>query len=343
MDPVLVALAAQAGIHFMGVDARLQARGGVAVALDAQPELITTSNAGIPAFLSTFIDPKVIEILIAPNRAAEIVGDETKRGDWTMDTTMFNVIESTGETASYDDYSNEGKTGVNFDFPQRQSYHYQTITQWGERELDRAALARVDYANRLNIASVSTLGKYQNKTYFYGVEGLKLYGLLNDPTLFAAIAPVPDATESNAVPWADKSAFGIYNDILALFTQLQSQTDNAGLVDMEDKMTLAISPAVAPNLGKLTTFNVNVRTMLKDNFPNMTIKTAPEYSTEAGNLVQLIVDEVEGQRTASCAFTEKLRAHPVKVELSSFQQKKSQGSWGTVIFRPVFIAQMLGV
>jgi predicted short-subunit dehydrogenase-like oxidoreductase (DUF2520 family) len=86
-----------------------------------------------------------------------------------------------------------------------------------------------------------------------------------------------------------------------------------------------------------------VQDILKKNFPNLTVKTAPEYTTASGELVQLIVDEVEGQRTADTAFTEKLRAHPIVVQSSSFKQKKSQGTWGTVIFRPAFIAQMLGV
>jgi hypothetical protein len=343
MEAVLLSLAQQAGIHFMGVDARLQHAGGAAIALDAQPQLITTSNSGIPAFLSTYIDPKVIEILIAPNKAAIIVGDEIKKGDWTTETAMFPVVESTGEVSSYGDFSNEGKTGVNTSFPERQSYGYQTITQWGERELEKAALARIDWSNRQNIASVSTLGKYQNKTYFYGVSGLKLYGLLNDPTLFAPIAPTVETTLANATTWAAKDALGIYADILALFTQLQTQSGNSGLVDMETKMTLAISPGVQPNLGKSTVYNVNVKTIIKDNFPNLRIETAPEYATQAGNLVQLIVDEVEGQRTASVAFTEKLRAHPMVVDMSSFKQKKSQGTWGCIIFRPIFIAAMLGV
>jgi hypothetical protein len=43
------------------------------------------------------------------------------------------------------------------------------------------------------------------------------------------------------------------------------------------------------------------------------------------------------------AFTEKLRAHPVKVELSSFKQKKSQGTWGAIIYRPILIASMIGI
>ena len=31
------------------------------------------------------------------------------------------------------------------------------------------------------------------------------------------------------------------------------------------------------------------------------------------------------------------------IELSSFKQKTSQGSWGTILFRPFLISQLLGV
>jgi hypothetical protein len=253
---------------------------------------------------------------------------------------MFPVVESTGETSSYGDYSNNGVAGANTDFPQRQSYHYQVITQWGEKELAKAALAKIDWANRVNLASVLTLNKFQNKTYFFGVNGLQNYGLLNDPNLYAPIAPT---NESGNITWANKDALGIYADILALFTQLQTQTQNTSLVEMDAKMTLALSSGVQPNLGKVTQYNVNVKTMIKDNFPNLRIETAPEYSTAAGNLVQLIVDEVEGQRTVDVAFTEKLRAHPIVIEMSAFKQKKSQGTFGAIVYRPMFIAAMLGV
>jgi hypothetical protein len=332
-----------AGIHFMGTEAMLQLPNvahSIRVAMDAQPALITTSNAGIPAFLSTYIDPKLIEILVAPMKAAEIVGEEVKKGDWTTDTAMFPVVESTGETSSYGDYSNNGVAGANTNFPQRQSYHYQVITQWGEKELAKAALAKIDWANRVNIASVLTLNKFQNKTYFYGVAGLQNYGLLNDPNLYAPIAPT---NEGGNITWANKDALGIYADILALFTQLQAQTGNTSLVEMDAKMTLALSSGAIVNLGKVTQFNVNVKTTIKDNFPNLRIMTAPEYSTAAGNLVQLIVDEVEGQRTVEVAFTEKLRAHPIVIEMSAFKQKKSQGTFGSIVYRPMFIAAMLGV
>jgi Uncharacterized protein conserved in bacteria (DUF2184) len=345
MNPTLLALQTLAGIHFMGVNADLQnpeAARSLLIAQDAQPALITSSNSGIPSFLSTFIDPKFIEILVAPMKAVEIIGEEVKKGDWTTKTEMFPVVESTGGTSVYGDYSENGVAGANTNFPQRQSFHYQVITQWGELELETAGLARIDWANRQNIASMLTLNKYQNKSYFFGVSGLQNYGLLNDPNLLAPITPVPEASLSDAIEWVDKDALGVLADIAALFTQLQTQAD--GLIELTTPMTLAMSPtAEAVGLTKTNNFNVNVLDLIKKNYPNMTVKTAPEYATASGELVQLIANEVEGQRTVDAAFTEKLRAHPVKIELSSFKQKKSQGTWGAIIYRPFLIASMLGV
>ena len=348
MNPILQALMQRAGVHFMGVpNVDFQADGAASAlrfaqdgfACDAQPALVTVSNSGIPAFLSTYVDPKLIEVLVSPMKAAEIVGDEVKKGDWTTETAMFPVVESTGQTSAYGDYSESGNAGVNSNFPQRQSFHYQVMTQWGERELERAGLARIDWANRMNIASALTLNKYQNKTYFFGVSGLQNYGLLNDPGLSAAVSPITKI--AGGTSWANATAQEINADVQKLYKQLQTQAN--GLVELDTKMTLALSPISEVYLTKTTDFNVNVADILKKNFPNLTIKTAPEYSTVSGELAQLIVDDMEGQRTASCGFTEKMRAHPIVVGASSFKQKKSQGTWGTVIFRPFLIAQMLAI
>jgi len=326
----------QQGIVFMGAQDQFY---NPDVAMDAQPSMITASNSGIPAFLSTFVDPKLIEILVQPMKAAIIVGDEVKKGDWTTDTAMFPVIESTGQVNAYGDYAEGGSSGANSNFPQRQSFLYQTFTRWGERELEKAGLARIDWAARQNIASALTLNKFQNKTYFFGVSGLQNYGLLNDPSLSAALTPATKA--AGGIAWSKATGLEVYADIQALYAQLQVQMP--GLVELDSSMTLAMSPGSEVYLTNTTQYNVNVSDMLKKNFPNLKVETAPEYATGSGNLVQLIVDEYEGQRTASCAFNEKMRAHPVIIDSSSFKQKKSQGTWGTVIFRPGFISQMLGV
>jgi hypothetical protein len=310
------------------------------LAMDAQPSMITVSNAGIPAFLANYVDPEVIKVLVSPMKAATILG-EAKKGDWTTLTSQFPVMESTGEVSSYGDYSNNGQSSANVNWVPRQSYHFQTVTQWGERELEMAGLGRIDYASSLNAASALAINKFQNKSYFFGIEGLQNYGLLNDPNLSAPVQPLPTGTGSSRL-WADKDGQQVYDDISqVLYNQLIAQTK--GLIARDANMVLAMSPSAEVNLTKTNQFNVNVSDQLKKNFPNLRVETAVEYETDAGEVVQLIVDGVEGQDTGTCAFTEKMRAHPVILDLSSFKQKKSAGTWGAIIKMPIGIASLLGV
>ena len=76
------------------------------MAMDAQPTLATTSSAGIPAWLSQFVDPEVVRILQSPNEGANILG-ERKTGDWTTQTAFFPVVENTGEVSSYGDWEHQ--------------------------------------------------------------------------------------------------------------------------------------------------------------------------------------------------------------------------------------------
>jgi hypothetical protein len=317
------------------------------MAMDAQPALVTVSNAGIPAYLANYLDPEFVKVLVTKNKAAKILG-EAKKGDWTTLTATFPTIENTGEVTTYGDYNNGGSVGANATFPQRQSYHYQTMTQWGERQLEVSSLAKIDWASQLNIASAIVLDKFQNNTYFYGVVGLQNYGLLNDPALLPPIAPGVKAFNSNASgPWITNNsvtatANEIYTDIQSLFTQLVNQS--GGLIEMDAPITLAMSPASSVALTTTNQYNVNVYDLLKKNFPNIRFETATQYANSTtGNLMQMIVETVEGQKTGYCSFTEKMRAHAIVRGTSSFEQKKSQGTWGSVILQPFAIASMVGI
>lgn len=345
-----------AGIHFPQGSVLAQDSADFldrSMAMDAQSQTITYSNSAIPAFLTTVVDPKIIEILTTPMKAAEIAGGEVKKGTWVDTTWLFPVVESTGNVSAYDDFSSTGRSGANANWPERQQHYYQTTTKWGERELARTGQAKIDWAARLNISSVLTLSKFQNLTYFYGVAGLQNYGILNDPQLPAAASPSTKAANtgssaSGTNAWftsagnINATAAEVYADIQALFYNLQTQSN--GLVDMESNLTLAMSPKSQVAMGQTAQYNnFSVMDMLKKNYPNLVVKTAPEYAGTAGNLVQLFADEIEGQRTLEVAYSEKLRAHPVILDLSSFKQKKSQGTWGAIWYRPFLCAQMLGV
>ena len=328
-------LARRYGIHFMpqpgGAPLALQAMDRD-LAWDAQPALVTAANAGILSLFTTYVDPKIIEVLVSPTKAAELYG-ERKLGDWTEDTAAFPVAERTGQTTSYGDYNEGGVSGANVNWPQRQSYHYQVFTRWGARELDRMAKAKIDWANQVTEASILAMKKFENQTYLFGVSGLQNYGGINDPALPAAIV----ATAS----WYTTTADVIFADILRLVTQAVIQAN--GLIDASHPFTMGLSPQNAINLNKTNQYNVNVFDQVKKNFPGIQLVTVPEFSTAGAGgteLVQLIPGPVEGQRVMECAFTEKMRAHAMVTLDSSWRQKKSSGTWGCVTYYPAFVAQL---
>ena len=310
------------------------------LAMDAQPQTVTAQNVGIPAYLANLLDPQMVRVLVTPMKAA-VVYSEVKKGDYTTVTTQFPTVESTGEVAPYGDYNNSGMVGSNYNWVPRQSYHYQTVAQYGDRETELFGLAQINYVSDINYSSALVLNKFQNKSYFYGIAGLQNYGGLNDSSLSAAISP--STKLAGGTTWAVAQAFEIFQDILLLYQQIQTQLQGYE-IDRDTPMTLAMSPTLEPNLGKVTQFTLaSVRVAIKDNWPNLKIVTAPEYNTSAGQLMQLIVDEIDGVKSTYSAFTEKLRAGRIIPQLSSFQQKKIGGTWGTIIRRPLAIAQMIGM
>lgn len=318
-------------------------RAKVRMAFDAldgtQPTLETQPNAGVLAYLTTYFDPRLIEILFSPTKAAEIYGEQ-KEGDWTTETAAFALIENVGEVAAYGDHSTNGMSSANANWPQRQSFKYQTITQWGELETARMGLARIDWAARKNISAANSLNRYRNLSYFFGVAGLANYGGLNDPSLSAALTPATAA--AGGTSWQNKLPTEILADFQAAFFALQQQS--GGNLETTDRLTLALSPDSMVWLTNANAFGMVAMAMLKTAFPNLTVKTAVQYLSGTTYSFQLIVDEwPDGQRTCTAAFNEMMRAHPVITQLSSFMQKKSAGTWGTIIYRPIGIVSMVGI
>jgi len=330
----------------------MDAAAEIQMATDAQPTLTTAPNSAVPFQLTNFIDPKVFKILFAPNNATKILG-ETKKGTWLDDTALFPVVEHTGEVSSYGDFSENGHAGANTNWPQRQSYLFQTIKEYGERELERAGLARINWISELDVAAATVMDKFQNLSYFFGIRGLENYGFLNDPNLGPSLTPALKA--AGGVAWIKNgqivaTANEIYADFQAMFYQLVKQT--GGLVDKQAQVVVAMDPATEVALTATNTFNVNVTDMLKKNFPNIRFETAVQYGVKSpanpqgvagGNLVQMIAEGIEGQETGTCSFNEKMRSHAIIKGLSSFKQKLTGGTWGAVIRMPVAFVSMLGV
>lgn len=333
------------GIH-LAQDAELlprEYRRNFDLALDAQPTLVTTANSGIPGWLASYVDPEVIRILQTPNKGAEILGEE-KSGDWTTETATFMVVENTGEVAPYGDWNNNGHSDANVDWVNRQSYLFQTVIQYGDLQVDRAGLARLNWVGELQTSAAATLAKFQDYTYHFGVAGLANYGILNEPSLPAALTPSTKA--AGGTRWVNNgvvvaTANEIYSDIQGIVLDLVTRT--SGIIQKSDALKLVMAPQSDVALMQTNQFGINVLDLLQKNFPALTVVTDPRYATASGNVVQLWAERFNGTKSATCAFNEKLRDHQIVRMLSSYAQKKTSGTWGVVVKAPIAVSQMLGV
>lgn len=345
-NPIIARLAMDWGIHlaareFLPENAGERAR--VAMALDAQPTSITAVNAGVPSFLLNYVDPEVVRILQAPNEGANILG-EKKTGSWTTRTAFFPVAENSGRVAAYGDDNQDGMSGANMNWPQRQSFHFQTVIKYGDLEVDMAAEAKINWVSELQTSAASTLDKFMDYIYHFGVAGLVNYGILNDPNLPAAVtATTKDST--GGTTWGTTGAYAspneIFNDFQILFYDLV--TRSAGRIKSKGAMTFACSPSREAALLSTNAFGLSAMKLIKDAFPNLTIKTSARYTVSGVETAQLIADKFDGKQTGYCSFTEKMRDHRVIPDLSSFKQKKTAGAWGAIIRYPVAFAQMTSI
>lgn len=301
--------------------------------------MVTAANSGVPVEFTSYIDPMVIPILTATRGVREIFG-EAKKGDWTTSYARFQTSEITGEVEAYTDYGQGGASDVNPTFPVRTQYIYQTNIRYGDREVDVASRARLQLAADKQRAAATVIDIASNKFALYGVAGLEIYGLLNDPNLPAVVSPLPNADVKTL--WAEKSTKEIYEDVLYLFGEMADR--GAGHIDANTELVLATSPATQVQLGKATDFNISARQMLETYFPKIRFVALPELATAtSGTSILLVAPTIEGLPTAQIGFSEKFRAMRLIPESSSFHQKFVGSSYGTIIYRPFAIGKMTGV
>lgn len=299
--------------------------------------MVTDPNSGVPVEFTSYLDPRVIEILTGPRNSREIFA-EVKKGDWTTSYARFEVDEITGAVEAYTDYGNAGMADVNPTYPVRQQYVFQTNIRYGDRELDYAAKARLQLAARKQRAAATTIDIAQNKYNLLGVENMEIYGLLNEPNRPAAITP---GTGEGGNTWKLKTTKEIYADYLLLFQNLAK--NSLGHIRNDSDLILVTSPSSAVELGKATDFNVSVMDMIKRYTPNIKFAQLPELENSSSSTVLLICRSINGEPTGEFGFSEKMRAMRLVPETSSFKQKFVGTSYGCILYRPFGVATMTGV
>lgn len=330
----------QKGFYFTGARAWIDRNNLQAAARDAA--LMTAPNTGVPKEFLLFMNPEVIEIMTAPLGARSLGFGEVSKGDWTTAAAQFPVVEMTGRTAPYTDFAEAGVSGVNYNFLQREQYRFSTHIYYGDYEEAIHGAARINLVADKQRAAAFTIDTDANKFYLFGVEGLPLYGFLNDPNMPAAITANPTGVGSSTA-WVDKETQRIYEDVLTLFSELVSQSRS--WINHTSKLVLVMSPELSVRLAYATEFNISVMDMLNKYFTNLSIVTLPELSEDVASQERMILftPEIRGMKSGELAFSDKMRTSRVVEHLSSYEQKFTSTTYGTLIYLPWAFAQMVGM
>lgn len=306
--------------------------------------LSTQPNVGAPAALYTYLDPRIIEVLFGVTNATRFF-TKTLVGSWTQDYADFAVEEVAGQVSPYNDFANGTTTDVNYNFPVRQNFRYQTTIKYGELETAKLAEAKVNLPARKQNAAAQILARAENKFQLYGVAGMEIYGMLNDPNIPSTIAPI--SVNGNST-WATKVAADpnnaatlVFNDVNKLWQQLTAQ--NGGHLDIDAPIVLGISNKMIGYLTQPNSFGKTAKAMLLENYPNMEIVQLPELSTAAGEMLYMTVRELYDDETGWAAFSMAYQLGRLVPHESSFTQKVSAGTWGCVIRRPRLVATLTGI
>lgn len=306
------------------------------MAMDAAS--ITTANMGVPVEFLTYFDNRAIDVLTEKRAATEIF-TEFKAGTRADLIRKFRMREGVGYTQPYSDYSNNGKADVNYNYIPRELYLFETIIEYGEQEEAETAKAKINLLADKQMEAANVIAIDANRFYMSGVSGMENYGILNAPNLPAAISAATGA--GGYTTWATKTGAEIYADIVALMANMSTRC--GGHVNMTTKYKLVVGPSVYAYLAQQNSLGTEtVLGMIKRSFINLEVVVAPEYD-DSTKKIQLIAMDVQGQKTGELAFSEKLIAGRIVPDLSSYRQKFTAGTYGAVVYRPIFISTMTGI
>lgn len=302
------------------------------MAMDAAQ--MTSPNMGIPVEFGAYIDPEVWDILTAPRNATEVF-TRRQKGNWLTPYTRWAFHEPKGLTGPYSDFSDTPNSYTNHVWPLRQQYVFQTNIYYGLREQELMAEAKIDYAAGLQRSAARIIEIDHNKFDLLGVEGMDIYGLLNDPNLPAAIA--------STAAWDTLEGQDVYKQVQALFAQLTEQSNS--LIDNKSELILLVSPAVSVSLGNSNQYNQQAWEHIEKFLPNLRVVVIPELaSLPTGEQAFLIAPEVEGQRTADLGYGVLYEASSVvQVKPTKWEQKVWASTYGTIYYQPFAVARMTGV
>lgn len=248
-------------------------------AMDALTPTLTTGSIGTPVqFLQAWL-PGFVSIVTAPRKIDELVGIQTI-GSWEDEEVVQGVMEVTGTSLPYGDYTNIPFSSWNTNFERRTIVRFEEGMRVGALDEARSAKMRVNSAEGKREGAALALEIQRNKIGLNGYNSgnNRTYGFLNDPSLSAYVTVTAGV---GGLLWSQKTFLEIIRDIRMAAAALETQSN--GLIDVaNDNVTLAIPTSRGTYLSVVSDYGVSVQDWINKTFKNMRIVKVPELDGANG-------------------------------------------------------------
>lgn len=332
----------------IGLDESTVRRMMAGVGMDAMPGTVTTASITTPVqFLQAWL-PGFVQIMTAARKIDEFVG-VTTAGSWEDEEVVQGVMEVTGTSQPYGDYTNIPLSSWNVNFERRSIVRFEEGMRVGVLEEARAAKIKANSAESKREGASLALEIQRNRIGFYGYNNgaNRTYGFLNDPSLPAYVDVATGA--GGDTTWASKTFLEITADIRAMTAALRSQSGD--LISAQDvNTTLGLATDVVEYLSVTSDYGISVQDWLTKTYPKMRVVSAPELNGANGaeNVAYLYAETVpgsssDGGRVFDHIVPSKFQVIGVAKQAKGYEEDYSNATAGIFLKRPFAVVRRSGL
>ena len=286
-------------------------------AMDAIQPTVTTGTVGTPVqFLQNWL-PGFVFVITAARKIDDLIGIQIT-GSWEDEQVVQGILERTGTSLPYGDYTNVPLSSWNTNFNYRTVVRFEEGMKVGVLEAARAARLQVDDPGMKREASALALEIIRNNVGFNGYNSgaNNTYGFLNDPGLGSYVQV---ATGVAGFTWSVKTFLEICRDIRTAIVALRTQSQDT--IDPEKvDLTLAVATDSVDYLSTTSDFGISVRDWLKEAYPRIRVVSAPQLNNahSSDNVFYLYADKIDDMSTDGGRVW--LQPVPTKFQVLGVQQ-----------------------
>jgi hypothetical protein len=317
-------------------------------AMDAIQPTVTTGSISTPIqFLQNWL-PGFVFVITAARKIDDLVGIATI-GAWEDEEVVQGVLERTGTSVPYGDYTNVPLSSWNTNFERRTVVRFEEGMKVGNLEAARASRMRVDDSGMKREAAGLALEIIRNSVGFYGFNNgdNNTYGFLNDPNLSNYVT-VPNGA-SGYPQWSTKTFLEICKDIRTAIVAIR--TNSQDTIDPEKvDLTLAVATDAVDWLSTVSDFGISVREWLNEAYSRVRVESAPQLNNanSSANVFYLYADAISDMstddgRTWIQPVPAKFQVMGVQQLAKAYEEDYSNATAGLMLKRPYAVVRYSGI